>query len=123
MPALREASLRSLAAVRNDEASQERTRGDLISAARKRRRRLGLMSFGVGPLVGVANQLADLYCETATVCEIASLHDLRLSDEQIGAHMLVIWEIADSYPSACRAMGGDPPIASILAGMKPLPPD
>lgn len=99
----------------DDEGSNERSSRDVYVMARKRRRRLGLMSFGAGPLVGVANQLADLYCETATVCDVAALHGLPLSDEQIGAHMLVLWGISGNHDAAQRAMIGEPPVASILA--------
>lgn len=37
----------------------------------------------------------DLYCETATLCDVASFHDLALGDEHVSAHMLVLWGIAD----------------------------
>lgn len=100
--------------VREDEREERRAR-DVYVMARKRRRRLGLMSFGAGPLIGVANQLADLYCETATVCDVAALHGLNLSDEQMGAHMLVLWGVTDSHSAAERAIAGEPPVANILA--------
>ncbi len=102
--------------VRNEEHGNERAARDVYVAARKRRRRLGIMSFGAGPLVGVANQFADLFCETATVCDVAALHGLSLSDEQVGAHMLVLWGIVDDQDAAQNAMAGKPPVASILAG-------
>lgn len=101
--------------VREDEQVEERRARDVYLTARKRRRRLGLMSFGAGPLIGVANQLADLYCETATVCDVAALHGLNLSDEQMGAHMLVLWGVTDSHSAAERAIAGEPPVANILA--------
>lgn len=90
--------------VRDDEQAEERVARDVYVAARKRRRRLGLISFGAGPLVGVANQFADLYCETAVVCDVAALHDLNLSDERIGAHMLLLWGLADSLDTAHQAI-------------------
>lgn len=102
-------------AVREDEQGEERQARDVYVTARKRRRRLGLMSFGAGPLIGVANQLADLYCETATVCDVATLHGLNLSDEQLGAHMLVLWGVADTNRAAEQAIAGEPPVANILA--------
>jgi hypothetical protein len=102
-------------AVRTDDHSDERRARDVYVAARKRRRRLGLISFGTGPLVGVANQLADLYCETATVCDVAAFHGLNLSDEEIGAHMLVLWGIADTHAAARGAIVGEPPVAKLLA--------
>jgi hypothetical protein len=101
--------------VRDDEEEdEERDRRDLYVAARKRRRRLAMAAFGAGPLVGVANQLADLYCETAVVCDLDELQDLGLSDEEIGAHMLVLWGVAVRYETALQAMGGDPPVAALL---------
>lgn len=103
-------------AVRSEEQGEERAARDVYVTARKRRRRLGLMSFGAGPLAGVANQFADLFCETATVCDVAALHGLSLSDEQIGAHMLVLWEVVDDQDAAQNAMIGKPPVANILAG-------
>jgi len=103
--------------VRSEEQSGERAARDVYVTARKRRRRLGLMSFGAGPLVGVANQFADLFCETATVCDVAALHGINVSDEQIGAHMLVLWGITDDQGAAQNAMAGNPPVANILAGM------
>jgi hypothetical protein len=103
-------------AVRSDEQYEERDARDVYVAARKRRRRLGLMSFGAGPLVGVANQFADLYCEAATVCDVVALHGLDLSDDRIGAHMLVLWGITDDLDAAQKAIAGEPPVANILAG-------
>jgi hypothetical protein len=104
-------------AVRVDGQAEERSKRDVYVTARKRRRRLGLISFGAGPLVGVANQVADLYCETAVVCDIAALHGLEMSDEQVAAHMLVLWEVTDDLDVAQRALRGAPPIAD-LVGVK-----
>jgi hypothetical protein len=104
-------------AVRDDEPDDYRSRRDLYVKARKRRRRLGLICFGAGPFAGVANRVADLYCETATVCDVASIHNLTLSDQQVGAQMLVLWGITNDVQGAERAMGGgEPSVASILGG-------
>jgi hypothetical protein len=100
--------------VRQDGRPDERNRRDVYVAARKRRRRLGLAAFSAGPWVGVANRFADLYCETAAVCDVASLHDLELSDEDIGAHMLVLWGITEEHRAALLAMQGRPPVVEIL---------
>lgn len=107
--------VRLVEAVRDEEAHDQTSR-DVYVAARKRRRRLGLAALGAGPFVGVANQIADLYCETAVVCELAALHKLDLSEEEIAAHMLVLWSITDDLAQAWNAMRGDPPVAKILAG-------
>jgi hypothetical protein len=102
-------------AVRKDEQEERLEARDVYVTSRKRRRRLGLMSFGAGPLIGVANQLADLYCETAIVCDVATLHALELSDEQLAAHMLLLWGIVETPAEARRAIEGDPSLTSILA--------
>jgi len=103
-------------AVRRDEEDEEeeRSRRDVYVHARKRRRRLGLLSFGAGPMAGVASRVADLYCEVAVVSDIAELHDLGLSDEEIAAQMLVMWTIVDELDLARGAMRSEPPLASIL---------
>lgn len=101
---------------RDDEGGAEHRDRDVYRGARKRRRRLAMLAFAAGPLVGVANQLADLYCETAIVCEVAALRGLALSDGEIAAHMLVLWGIVDSQEVALGAIGGEPPVATILGG-------
>jgi hypothetical protein len=101
-------------AVRDDDHDEEQANRDVYVRARKRRRRLGLISFGAGPMVGAASRMADLYCETATVCDVADLHGLDLSDEQVAAHMLVLWSIAEDFARAEAAMRGEPPVAEIL---------
>jgi hypothetical protein len=93
-----------VAAVRDDEQEDERSRRDAYRTARSRRRRLGLLSFGAGPLVGVATQLVDLYCEVATVCDIADVHKLDLTERQIAAHLLVLWSISESLDEAQAAI-------------------
>lgn len=105
-----------VASVRRDEEGEpERDDRDVYRGARKRRRRLAMLALVTGPMVGMANQLADLYCETATVCDVAAHRRLTLGDEQIAAHMLVIWGIVDSHEAARGAIGGEPPVATILA--------
>lgn len=103
-------------AVREDRPEDDRDARDVYVTARKRRRRLALLAVGTGPLAGMVNQLADLYCETATMCDVAALHGLELTDEHVSAHMLVLWGISDDHPAALEAMAGDPPVTRILAG-------
>lgn len=104
-------------AVRDDDRHEDRSLRDVFETARRRRRRLGLASFGAGPLIGVANQLSDLYCETATVCDLADVHDLKLADEQIAAHMLFLWSVTESLEEAQAAVDGNAErsVAAILA--------
>lgn len=101
-------------AVRSDEREEERSRRDVYVGARKRRRRLGLASFGAGPLAGVASRVADLYCEAATICDVADFHELDLSDTEIAAHLLVLWSIADDLEQAENAMQARPSVADLL---------
>jgi hypothetical protein len=77
--------------------------------AKRRRRRLGIASFAAGPLAGAAGEATDLYTETATVCDLVDLHDLTLSDVEIGAHMLVLWGLADDLASARSTLEGTGP--------------
>src|SRR3954469_1987534 len=93
-----------VATVRDDETEVDRTARDVFETARRRRRGLGFVSFGTGPLVRVSNQVADLYCDTATVCDLADVHRLALGDEQIAAHMLVLWGVAGDFDDAQAAM-------------------
>jgi hypothetical protein len=93
-------------AVRVDEAPEGRTTRDVNKAAARRRQRLGALSFAAGPLAGVAGQLADLYCDTATVCDLAAVHDLQLTDEVIAAHMLVLWHVTEHVDEALSAVRG-----------------
>jgi len=102
--------------VGGDEEVGERRDRDVYRGARKRRRRLAVLAFAAGPLVGVANQLADLYCETAIVCDVAAHRGLALEDEEVAAHMLVLWGILDNLEAASGAIGGEPPVATVLAG-------
>lgn len=95
-----------VAAVRTDEHEEDRSARDVFKTARRRRRRLGLLSFGAGPLTGVATQVVDLYCETATLCDAADLHTVELTDRQIAGHMLVLWEILDDLDDAQAVMAG-----------------
>lgn len=103
-------------AVRHDTQAEERSVRDVFETARRRRRRLGLASFGAGPLVGVATKLTDLYCETATVCDLADVHELDLDEPQIAAHMLVLWTIVDDVGQARAIVDGtsEQTVATIL---------
>jgi hypothetical protein len=107
-----------VAAVRADEHEEDRSARDVFKTARRRRRRLGLLSFGAGPMVGVATHVVDLYCETATVCDLADLHSIALTEHDIAAHMLVLWGILDGVDEAQAVMTGTgtQSLASIIAG-------
>jgi hypothetical protein len=103
-------------AVRSDELDEDRSRRDVYVLARKRRRRLALVAVAFGPAAGLANQVADLYCEAAIVCDLADFRKKDLSDDQVAAHMLVLWKLADDFEAARRAVAGDPPVVRLLGG-------
>ncbi len=107
-----------VAGVKADEHEEDRSARDVFRVARRRRRRLGLLSFGAGPLAGVANCIVDLYCETATVCDLADVHSLSLTEHDVAAHMLVLWEIVDDIDEARAVMkgAGAQSLASIIGG-------
>jgi hypothetical protein len=107
-----------VAAVRADEHEEDRSARDVFKTARSRRRRLGLLSFGTGPLVGVATHIVDLYCETATVCDLADLHSIDLTEHHVAAHMLVLWGILESLDEAKAVMTGtgSQSLSSIIGG-------
>jgi hypothetical protein len=75
-------------------------------SARKRHRRLGIASWIAGPFAGVAGEVTDLYSETATVCDLVDTHGLQLEDEEIAAHMLVLWSVTDDLGQARGAVEG-----------------
>jgi hypothetical protein len=104
-------------AVRDDEPSEQRTRRDVYEDARGRRRRLGMVSFGAGPLVGVATQIVDLYSDIATFCDLVDVYGLGLGEREIAAHMLVMWAIIKPLGEAEAVMAGtgDRTIATIMA--------
>jgi hypothetical protein len=98
-----------VAAVRSDEHDEDRSSRDVYKIARSRRRRLGLMSFGAGPLAGAATQAVDLYTEMATFCDVAALHGHNLSEHQVAAHMLAIWGIVPDLAEAHAIMRSEAP--------------
>ena len=110
--------VRLVDAVRVDGRADDRSTDDVYVAAKSRRRRLGLASFAAGPLIGVVSQLADLYCETAVVCDLSDVHGLDLTDEQIASHMLVLWSVTPSLDEAHHAILGTSQhtLAGMLAG-------
>ena len=99
------ALLRLVATARSDD-DEELTDRDVEKAAKRRFKRARRTALLAGPAVGTANQVVDLYCETATVVDLDRLHRLGLSDERIAAHMLVLWNIAPDLAVAEDAMHG-----------------
>jgi hypothetical protein len=97
------------------EDDEDLTAEELRKQARKRRRRFGIASFVAGPFAGAAGEATDLYTETATVCDLVDLHDLPLTDLEVGAHMLVLWGVTDDLAPARAALDGTGvPIVGLL---------
>jgi hypothetical protein len=104
--------------VRDEEAEDDRSKSDVLESSRHRRRRLGMLSFGAGPMVGVATQLVELYSETATVCDLVDVLDLELSDQEIASHMLLLWSITDDLDDALAMIegSGERTVAGVISG-------
>ena len=97
-------------AVRKDGEARELTDRDVRKAAKRRYRRLGTISLPTGPL---GWHLVGLYCEAATLCDIVELRRAPLSDEQVAAHLLVLWGAMPDVAAAAAAVDGTGP--SVLA--------
>jgi hypothetical protein len=99
-----------------DDEDESLTEKQVRKDAKKRRRRLGIASFAAGPFAGAAGEATDLYTDTATVCDLVDLHDLTLADLDIGAHMLVLWDVADDVGQGRAALDGTgPSVTDLLA--------
>jgi hypothetical protein len=82
---------------------------ELIRFAGHRRRYLGTRCLAAGPFVGLATKIVELYSETATLCDLVSLYGLDLSDHEVAAHLLVLWNITDDIAAASAAVDPDQP--------------
>src|SRR5687768_3782339 len=90
-------------AVRGDDEERDLSARDVLKAA-KRRQRLAAAAGAVGGPVGL--QLASLYCEAELLCDIAERHALRLPDEELAAHLLVLWNAMPDVGTARAAIDG-----------------
>jgi len=97
-------------AVHKDGEARELSDRDVLKAAKRRYRRLGTVSLPAGPIGGY---VVNLYCEAATLCDIVELRAAPLSDEEIAAHLLVLWGAMDDTTGATAAIDGSGP--SVLA--------
>lgn len=92
---------RTVELVRADEELRQLSDKDVLKASIKRRRRLGTLALPGGPF---AVHAVELYCDVATVCDLADRHKLNLSEEMISAHMLVLWNLLPDVTTAHNAM-------------------
>lgn len=106
---------RLVAAVRRDDDEEDRTGRDVYLSAKRRRRKLGLLSLGTGPFAGVTSQVVDLYCDVAVLVDLSDLHQPGLSNSEIAAHAVLMWGFADSYERAAGAIASDPPLAELIS--------
>ena len=90
-------------AVHSDGEARELSDRDVYKAAKRRYRRLGTVSLPSGPIGG---HVVSLYCEAATLCDIVELRAAPLSDEEIAAHLLVLWGAMPDTTSATAAIDG-----------------
>ena len=92
-------------AVRKEDQENLREK-DVIKAAVRRQRLIGLASVPAGP-IGV--YVSSLYCEAAILCHVEQLHRLGLSDEQLAAHLLALWNVMPDATVAEAAINGSGP--------------
>jgi hypothetical protein len=92
-----------------DDDDEPLTDRDVEKAAKRRFKRARRAALLAGPAIGTANQLVDLYCETATVCDLDRLHHLGMSDERVAAQMLVLWNVTPDIADAEAAIVGTGP--------------
>ncbi len=93
-------------AVHSDDEASELSDRDVYKAAKRRYRRLGTVALPSGPIGGY---VVNLYCEAATLCDIVELRAVPLSEEEIAAHLLVLWGAMPDTTSATAAIDGSGP--------------
>lgn len=75
-----------------------------VKKAGKRRQRLATAAGLTGGPVGLT--IANLYCEAAVLCDVVDLHGLALTDEEIAAHLLVLWNAVADFDAGRQAIDG-----------------
>jgi uncharacterized protein YejL (UPF0352 family) len=98
--------LRLVHSVRDDERASRCSAREARKVAKKRARKIALMSTMTGPLAGPTRQLLHLYGDTATVCDLVGVHGLEKSDADVAAVMLVLWNVTTDLEVASVAMAG-----------------
>lgn len=94
--------LKLVDAIRRDEP-----RGLLDKDVRKAAKRRQRVAGGIGTLGGLPGlHVASLYCEAALLCDVAELHELDLTDEQVASHLLVLWNAMPELEAAEAALAG-----------------
>lgn len=108
-----EALLVTLVDAVHEDDPRELSRRDVKKAGKRRQRVAG----GLGMLGGpVGTYVASLYSEAEILCDVADRHGLALSDEDLAAHLLVLWNVVPDVEVARAAIDGSgPSIATHMA--------
>lgn len=89
-------------AVHADEP-RELSKRDVKKAGKHRHRIVGGLGMFGGP---IGMYVASLYSEAKIVCDVADRHELDLSDEDLAAHLLVMWNAMPDFSTAQAAIDG-----------------
>lgn len=92
-------------AVRDDDDS-ELAHVEVTRAAKRRQRILGAAGM-FGGMPGI--HLSSLYCEVVLLCDVERMHRLGLTDDEVAAHLLVLWNIMPEHDVALAAIDGSGP--------------
>jgi hypothetical protein len=97
----------------HEDDPRELSRRDVKKAGKRRQRVAG----GFGMLGGpVGTYVASLYSEAVILCDVADRHGLGLPDEELAAHLLVMWNAVPDTDTARAAIDGSgPSVASHMA--------
>jgi hypothetical protein len=99
----------------HEDDPRELSQRDVKKAGKRRQRLAG----GLGMLGGpVGTYVASLYSEAVILCDVADRHGLGLSDEELAAQLLVMWNaVPDADADAARAAidGSGPSVAIHMA--------
>jgi hypothetical protein len=101
---LHELLLKLVDAVRGDEQPGHQADVERVG---KRNERIALAVKAMPTAGVVAGYVADLYCDAIIVCGVVDTHRLPLTDEAIGAHLLVLWGASPDLATADAIMGGN----------------
>lgn len=88
-------------------ADEEPARGYDVERIGRRNERIALAVKALPTAGIVAGYVADLYCDAAIVCGVVDTHRLGLSDEEIGARLLVLWGATPDIASAREILAGN----------------
>jgi hypothetical protein len=87
----------------HEDTPRELSKRDVKKAGKRRQRLAGGLGMFGGP---VGMYIASLYSEAEILCDVADRHELTLSDEDLAAHLLVMWNAMPDFESARAAIDG-----------------